>query len=264
MPRHIINIRGTSGSGKSTLVRQLMDAHGPVTPLGSPKILGYQCGPDLRVVGRYTNACGGCDGIKTQDEVSTRVREYAQHGHVVFEGLLVSGIVERYRALAEELGGFTFAFLNTPLEVCLERVHQRRAAKGNDRPLDPTLTTAKWERCRQAARRLEGVAPVVWLPWEDPLPAVEDILRSPLGTVRGDEMERFRWLVVSDDLPEMEMPQLMQLFKTYVRFARFQEPFAEEGKVFLVGTPDDTPPDLPPGWRWVLRNETCRHASHAA
>jgi adenylate kinase family enzyme len=183
---HIINIRGTSGSGKSTLVRRLMEAHGPVTPLGSPKVQGYQCGPGLRVVGRYTTACGGCDGIKTQDEICARVREYAQHGHVVFEGLLASGLHSRYRDLAREMGGFTFAFLNTPLDVCLARVVRRRFAKGNFEPLDPSQTVAKHKVVQRVARYLEHDGfPVVWLPWPDPLPVLEAVLSSPLGTVRG-------------------------------------------------------------------------------
>jgi hypothetical protein len=208
----ILNIRGTSGSGKSTLVRLLMEHIGgaravvlegmaPVPesqaldPASLRKTRGYALNyyvpkhaPIVAVVGKYQTACGGCDTIKTQEEIGGRVREFSTWAnHVVFEGLLVSQIYDRYRALAHAFDSgeiesgheFIFASLTTPLEVCIERVNQRRLAAGNDKPWDPENSLApKWRSCQTnliKARR--DKLHVVELDWHDPLPQVLDLLR---------------------------------------------------------------------------------------
>jgi thymidylate kinase len=174
----IINIRGTSGSGKSTVVFNLMrhykelgelyvviqgpDGFEQVSDLsheGAAGQIGYQIGKwnsnlhpykvPLRIVGKYLTPCGGCDGIKTQDEVTSRVRRWHQQDyHVLFEGLLISTIVGRWADLAESLSlereRMMFVFLNTPEEMCVERVKSRRLAKGNNKTLDETNTRDKW------------------------------------------------------------------------------------------------------------------------
>jgi hypothetical protein len=171
----ILNLRGTSGSGKTTVVRGLM-AKFPINQVvgEEKKPYGYECRPDrsghnpgddafadrpnLYVVGSYKNTCGGCDGIKTQDEICDRVRTFAPKGDVVFEGLLISHLFSRYVSLDKEmqaLGQHTiWAFLDTPLDVCLDRVRARRdaraAAKGTVAgPLDVTNTTQKWYDMRR-------------------------------------------------------------------------------------------------------------------
>jgi hypothetical protein len=134
----IINIRGTSGSGKTTVVRGIM-AKGIAAPMGenSKKPDGYLvklpfAPKPLFVVGSYENTCGGCDAISTQDEICDRVRAYASLGHVMMEGLLMSHSFARYAALDRELHAqghhCIWGFLDTPLEVCLDRVRARREA----------------------------------------------------------------------------------------------------------------------------------------
>lgn len=173
----IINIRGTSGSGKSTVVvrlmeatarkdllkqvwydgtRELLIAPGEPVPAKPAVLRGYHIqsnsnGESLRIVGKYETACGGCDGIKTQNEVQHRVQGWHNDGHnVLFEGLLISHIYGRWAQLAKDNPGeFHFAFLDTPLETCLARVAQRRAARGNDKPLNPTNTEQKWKDARR-------------------------------------------------------------------------------------------------------------------
>ena len=183
----IVNIRGTSGSGKTTLVRNLMGrwATSPEN-IVKGKPWNYAVHPlftnrPIMVVGSYANTCGGCDGIKTQDEICDRVRELSLRGHVLFEGLLISHLHSRYRDLARELAasGFIFAFLDTPLEVCLQRVRDRRersaAARGVAvKPLNEKNTIDKWNNSRPVAEKFiaDGLR-VVWLPWENPDPALE-------------------------------------------------------------------------------------------
>ena len=185
----VINIRGTSGSGKSTLIRQYLAAHGNgvkvTVPNGKKSLtIGYatEDRPPTFVVGRYETDCGGCDTIKTQDEICHRVRKFARSGHVLFEGLLVSHIYGRYRDLAIEHtrdrgGPFHFAFLDTPLELCIERVTQRRLSKGNTKPLDPTNTIQKWHDSRRVFEKCkaDGLS-VHWLSHENALNGLEALL----------------------------------------------------------------------------------------
>jgi uridine kinase len=142
----IINIRGTSGTGKSTLVEKLFKKHGVITknydyvlgkrdilkPTTKKKVVGYTLHPKgtIHVVGRYETKCGGCDTIKTQDQVMSLVREAARiHPFVVFEGLLTCNSYGRWKELADEQP-FTFLFLDTSIEICLEAVVKRRIERG--------------------------------------------------------------------------------------------------------------------------------------
>lgn len=164
----IVNIRGTSGSGKTTAVRSIM-AMGATEKVyaDEPSLSGlFQMGRTpvgyrvniaqfdrpLFVVGSYENTCGGCDAIGTQDEICSRVRRYGQGQHLLMEGLLMSHLYSRYKALAEEMQPipYIWAFLDTPLEVCLERVVARRAERGvAKKEFNPKNTTDKWHDMRR-------------------------------------------------------------------------------------------------------------------
>lgn len=134
----IVNLRGTSGSGKSNVARQLMESGAaeislaPYTALNGANrfVTGYFITDlSLIVVGPYKVMAGGCDRIWTQDQVCESIRLAARQAkNVFFEGLLVSGIFSRYLALSKELGGMTWAFMDTPVETCIARVRARTAA----------------------------------------------------------------------------------------------------------------------------------------
>lgn len=190
MRHQVVNIRGCNGSGKTTIVRRFLDRL-PSTPLGGKpgKPAGYYVDAmpwglalPVYVVGSYENACGGTDGIKTQDEIVDRVRRAHACGHALVEGLLMSkssdgGVTA---PALRELGGI-FAFLDTPWEVCLERVLVRRAAAGNDKPFDPDKTMrSAYEQCHRSAELLTaaGGYDVRWLPWQDPVTRVVEWLRE--------------------------------------------------------------------------------------
>lgn len=151
----IINVRGTSGSGKTFAVRELMarSAQPPVPFASSPKtndIKAYECrlpsGHPFYVLGTYERTCGGCDSIRTQDEACDLVRHYSAKGHVVFEGLLITGLFSRYLKLDRELQPipFIWALLDTPLDVCLARVQARRDARGAKTLFNPQNTIGKY------------------------------------------------------------------------------------------------------------------------
>lgn len=153
----IINIRGTHGSGKSTVVRQIIERYagqpmmlpnqkkpaGYCMP-GAAKVQHYHFNRPLYVVGPYVTACGGCDAIQPYSDIWPRVADFAQRGHVVFEGALISTNYGTIGEASEAYGDdFIFALLDTPLELCLERVRKRREAKGNMKPLNTKQTETK-------------------------------------------------------------------------------------------------------------------------
>lgn len=155
----ILNIRGTSGSGKSTAVRALFDET-TLSLRNGNKVENYHTpSRNLYTIGRYETACGGCDAVKTQDEVCDRVRTFAQQGHVIFEGLLISHLFSRYHALDRELTAlghrYVWLFLDTPLEDCLTRVNARRTAKGVTDPVNPQNTTQKWHDARRVFKKCQ-------------------------------------------------------------------------------------------------------------
>lgn len=157
----IINIRGTHGSGKSTIIKNMLTRynaeHIPVEFPDKPD--GYRFpldnGKQVYVVGSYKNACGGCDSIQPYGLIWPRVLKYAECGHVLFEGALVSSSYGNIGRDSEVFGqDFVFAFLDTPLEVCLDRIRQRRAAKGNNKPLDPKNTQYKFDNIQRSIGKI--------------------------------------------------------------------------------------------------------------
>jgi len=146
MKHVILRVAGTFGSGKTTAVRQFLDGY-PCQELRSGgKIAGYQVdlssrgiSTPLYVVGKYDNVCGGTDAIKTQAEIAERVLKAHTLGHVLYEGALVSasGFAGAVTAAVEPTGCAVYAYLDTPQELCIERVKGRRAAAGNEKEFDP-------------------------------------------------------------------------------------------------------------------------------
>jgi protein gp37 len=166
--RWIINIRGTSGSGKSWVARQWLQNY-PTQPLyglfGKRKPEAYECavpgiGHPLFVIGPYETPCGGCDAIQPYGLILDLLRKYAAQGHVLFEGLLIGDSYGSAGALLDQLSGEGVSSavirLNTPLEQCLERVQQRRAQRGDSRPLNPENTIAHFERSLNSKRAFEA------------------------------------------------------------------------------------------------------------
>ena len=169
----IIDIRGTNGSGKSWVARQLFLAAEGVLVLRGPGItpesqgqrkpdaiwaymLSYQ--PHFRdklyVVGRYDgDHGGGCDPVSPLAEVEARVRYLAKFGHVVFEGVIVSGTFGRFGQVAAELP-YTAVGLTTELDRCLDNIALRRRLQGKDPDaFNRTNPTRKAREVRSALRK---------------------------------------------------------------------------------------------------------------
>lgn len=111
----------------------------------------------VRVVGSYETACGGCDAIQPYSLIWPRVVEYADQGHVLFEGALVSSSYGNIGRDSVVYGDqFVFAFLDTPLKVCLDRISLRRKARGDFRPLDPKNTEYKYNSILKSISKIKG------------------------------------------------------------------------------------------------------------
>lgn len=175
----IVQIRGCNGSGKTTVVRRFLDKL-PSEPLGGKpgRPAGYRVDAStwgilvpIYVVGSYENTCGGMDGINTQEEATDRIVRASTLGHVLAEGLLSSkSSAGGHMAPILKEHGAIFAFLDTPWETCLERVLQRRATAGNEKPFDPDKTMrSAYEQCHRSAELLgeAGGYDVRWLDHTD-------------------------------------------------------------------------------------------------
>ncbi len=175
----IINVRGTSGSGKTTAARFFLNNY-PNTEMRrsqtsasgrvSSKIMGYSIavpvlGNPLYLVGTYANTCGGLDVMGTQSEHADLIsKAYLAGGNVLCEGLLASGVSHNAtapRRMLEVAGkeNVIFAILDTPLDVCLDRVRARRAARAaaggvEAKPFNEINTRQKYKDTMEAAERL--------------------------------------------------------------------------------------------------------------
>lgn len=161
----IIKLHGTSGSGKTTIVRELMK-QGFSVPLlngANRKIEAYKTElpylkEPLYVLGPYTAVCGGMDSLSDVNDHIRLLHTYSQLGHVIYEGLLASEYYGRLGAASEQYGdNHIFAFLDTPIELCLERIAVRRAARGNLKPLNPGNTVGRIHKIEMLKAKLENV-----------------------------------------------------------------------------------------------------------
>jgi hypothetical protein len=143
----LINVRGTSGAGKTTVVRALMAScpHKPIygaLGLRLPEAYKLTLPHPVFVIGPYLTPCGGCDRIVPFALIPQLIEKYAQQGHVLFEGMLLSTCFGVIGQLMETRDSVVM-FLDTPLDVCIARVQARRRAAGNFRPFNPKLLAQK-------------------------------------------------------------------------------------------------------------------------
>jgi hypothetical protein len=155
----VIKLGGCNGSGKSSVARALLEKY-KMAPCehknGKPYVYGGN-GPQghrVFVLGRYETACGGMDGISDKEERLELVRRYAydevtgDKGIVFYEGLITGKTYGAMGALSDEpgqKGRWLYAFMDTPFEVCVERVKQRRYEAAMAKGLGITEATAHQE-----------------------------------------------------------------------------------------------------------------------
>jgi hypothetical protein len=178
----ILNIRGTHGSGKSYIVQQLLKRFRAKPILNGAKIEGYEMNTSsglLYAVGPYKTACGGCDAVQPYDLIWPRVEEYAKLGSVVFEGALISSCIGAIGKAMAARNDCVLGFMTTPLDTCLDRIRARRAASGNDKPLNPKNTQSKFESIQRNRFVLAQMGlRCVDVPFKNSLPTILEILNA--------------------------------------------------------------------------------------
>ena len=126
------------------------------------KVHGYEVdipwlSKSLFIVGSYKNICGGCDSIQPYSLIWPRIVSYVKDGdHCLFEGALVSSSYGSIGRASEEYGDdFVFAFMDTPIEKCIERIKERR--KGTSREGKPFKEDIVRTKFKYIANTIEKV-----------------------------------------------------------------------------------------------------------
>lgn len=150
----IIDIRGTNGSGKSYPIHQILKEHAHEVRTAPTSVAKEPCVPytfvpslNLAVIGEYKTACGGADGVTSQQAICDAIRFLALQPtslRVVVEGSIVASVFSRWYELAIEMEDkgvpYVFLFLDTPIEKCVQQVVARRQANDNFKSFDPDKT----------------------------------------------------------------------------------------------------------------------------
>jgi hypothetical protein len=169
MEHLIIKLHGCSGAGKTTAARELMASYGIVYPMDDFEHAGrrYKYAharrldgkPDLYLIGDYSRpGCGGTDTIPTYIVTMEMVNYFVKYGHVLYEGLLLSTYYGAPGKLTERYGdNHLFAFLDTPADLCVERVRSRREAAGSKNKFDPQLTLDKHSTIERLKTRVRAM-----------------------------------------------------------------------------------------------------------
>lgn len=180
----LFNIAGTNGAGKTTLVRNLLGDQYETVDLiryedkkGRIKKIKGAIGNDTVAVGPYRKnvASGGCDCIPTQDLLRGAVvaANYKFPGcDIVFEGIIVSTIFQRYRAWAEGRGtDLRFGYLNTPLEICFQNIRKRQEKSGKIREIKTDLVENKWRSIQTRRQKMIDAGLRVYdIPYDNSVP----------------------------------------------------------------------------------------------
>jgi hypothetical protein len=185
----VINIRGSHGSGKSHLVRAFMAKCG-AKPIYSPApfdlleiggpIEAYHCrykDHNVYIIGPYIKDTGGCDTVKSLDDIDALVKRYHKKGHVIFEGAIITTIYNHFKRLSDDVGGMIWANLNTPLQTCIKRVTTRN--KGRD--IDLFYIRSKFLSVVSTMRHaIKDNEIVVELDHKNALPQLCDLIDQPI------------------------------------------------------------------------------------
>lgn len=170
--KSVIKLGGCNGSGKTSAAKAILeitDAQ-PRKWRGTRKSPNYYHGDyeghEVLILGSYETACGGMDTISDKHErldfIKWAVRTAANGGIVFFEGLMTGktyGAIGEYsdHTFHKDQARWLYAFMDTPFDVCVQRVLQRRAAAGNDAPFDPERTMrSTFTSCQHLLEKLRG------------------------------------------------------------------------------------------------------------
>jgi len=190
----IVKLGGCNGSGKSSVAKALLNTKSKhVVEHKKKRPLVYTAehgGASWAILGNYENACGGMDTISDKYERLELVRRYANEedmGVVFFEGLITGKTYGAFGDMSENDGNaWLYAFMDTPFDVCVERVMQRRSAAGNMAPFDPERTMrSTFRSVESVARRAQEVGhEVIMLDHTEPAATLAKRLIAKVKTMQ--------------------------------------------------------------------------------
>lgn len=162
----VIKMGGCNGSGKTTVARALMklcNAEDQQMVKRSQHYVGEYEGVRVVVLGSYAATCGGMDSISDKEDRLALLKKHCRDGSIIFyEGLMTGKTYGAMGQISEQhvkkgKGRWLYAFMDTPFDVCSERVLERRRAAGNDAPFDPERTMrSTFNSCQHLAEKLRG------------------------------------------------------------------------------------------------------------
>lgn len=159
------------------------------------------------VVGSYRTSCGGLDGIDSFDRQFRAIRQAVRimtpiqlrEGNtpcaVLCEGVIASTVWGSWGRFADELKSegkaqMAFCYLDTPLEVCLERIRRRQEAAGKVREIKTELVADKIRAIAATREKALAAEALVYdLPYETAASDLASIMKDdwvmPRGSIRG-------------------------------------------------------------------------------
>ena len=158
----IVQIRGTHGSGKTTAVKRIMESYEVKKThylSGRGRPIGYALSDvkrdkELFVPGSYESPTGGCDTIPKIEQIYEIIkRQHDQGFNILYEGILAQHSTPRILALRPR--PLHVIVLDTPIEMCIAAVQQRRDERGETKPLNPENIIREAKSVLSAARRLK-------------------------------------------------------------------------------------------------------------
>lgn len=187
----IVNIRGTNGAGKTTLAKAIMSKLVKVKDYETKngvfthvyrKPSSEEC---VVFIGKYEGAVtGGVDRVRNVRDVVEAVAEVSVFADVVMEGLIMSGLQQLTKDIADASAAhatFHAITLSTSKEQCIAQTLKRRELAGNDKPFDPSKSLLpKYRAVELAAIKLKswGISSSV-LPQRDAFEAACKLLNLP-------------------------------------------------------------------------------------
>lgn len=190
---NLIYVHGTNGSGKSTLARYLIMCAGGIKRIAPHPVTGAKCTYThgrLALVGKYSTATGGADGVQPYALVPrTAVALLADGYDVLVEGLMTPGVdtCAELTRKARKLGATTrFIRLDVGFYLSCENVKRRRYLAGNDKPFDPINLRKKQQTCHSWFERLAAAhLPIYGFNWENARDyCLSTYQLSPAGAIR--------------------------------------------------------------------------------
>lgn len=157
-----IQIRGTSGSGKSTIIRHIIDWIDPsnLKPHYRDRSIPYYYSwGKIRIVGPYVRPSGGLDVLGKEERRLANLFELYKQFHdegciVLSEGIMQAEDVKWTTQLLDYGVPLRIIYMDTDLDICIERIIQRRLEAGNTKDFSEDNTRNRHEVIRRSRSRL--------------------------------------------------------------------------------------------------------------